>query len=105
MEKENCELCGQIIFPPLLDEYRKKVSKMIPKIKKLDAPIDFYGKTFIVLTLCKEDLKDYFSETKLEKLTDKDISYIAGKLGDSLMENYWDNLSIICDYYKKDFKK
>lgn len=74
---------------------------IIPKIEKLNAPVDYFGKTFIVSTICKEDLKDYFTPKQLEKLDDDDMSYIAGKLGDALQEGYWDALSVVCDYFKE----
>ena len=105
MKKENCELCGQIMFPPLLDEYKEKIKNQIPKIKELYSPIDFHGKTFIVLTLCKEDLEPYVSKKFFKEMTDDNMGFIAEKLGDALMDSYWDTLSIVCDYYEKDFKK
>jgi len=77
----------------------------IPKIKYLNAPVDYYGKTFIVLTICKEDLTNYFTKSQLAKLDDNDMSNIAEKLGEALMEGYWDCLSVICDYYKEDLMK
>ena len=74
----------------------------IPRIKELYAPIDFYGKTFIVLTLCKDDVEKFFSPKVFANLTDDDMSSIAEKLGDALMDNYWIALDCICDDYEKE---
>lgn len=77
----------------------------IPEIKALHDPINFHGKTFIVNTICKEDLTEIFTPLELKKLTDSDMGYIAMKLGDGLMAGYWDVLGVICSDIKTTLKE
>lgn len=77
------------------------MKEKLPKLKHLHAPVDFFGKTFIVQTLCKDDLNRYFSKTRIKKLTDDDMSYLADKLGEALMDCYWNSLAVICDIFKE----
>lgn len=86
----------------LREKYIKISENEIPKIKKLHSPVDYYGKTFIVQTVCKEDLREYFTPGQLEKLTDEDMSRIAEKIGDAIMEcSYWDIVETACNYLKE----
>jgi hypothetical protein len=75
-------------------------NKTLPIIKNLYAPINFYGKTFIVQTICKEDLTRYLSKKEIKKLTDSDMSYIAEKLGDAMQECYWDCLVVVLENFQ-----
>ena len=78
------------------------MAEAIPKIKELHSPIDYYGKTFIVQTVCKEDLKEHFTPGELEKLTDADMSRIAEKISDAIMAcDYWIMVEAACDYFKE----
>jgi len=74
----------------------------IPKIKYLNAPVDYYGKTFIVQTLSKADLEPYFTKKQLNALTDEDMSRIAEKIADAIIEcDYWTIVEAVCDYFKE----
>ena len=65
-------------------------------------PMDFFGKTFIVQTVCKEDLKSYFTPKQLKKLDDADMSKIAEKIADAIMYcDYWDIVENACDWFKQ----
>ena len=46
--------------------------------------------TFNVLSLERDDLKDYLTQKQINKLSDSDMKYIADKMvNDCLMESYW----------------
>ncbi len=70
------------------------MSTKLPKLTSLNQAVDYYGKTFIVLTLCKEDLKDRgLTQKQINALTDDQMSRIAEKLGDIITDNgYWEFL-------------
>lgn len=72
------------------------------KLNSLYEAVDFHGKTWIVLTICKEDLKDYLTEKEIKKIPDSKMSWLAGKLGDALMDCYWDTLSVLVDDRKEE---
>lgn len=73
----------------------------IPELNSLYQPVSLFGsKTWVVLTLAKDDLEPYFSKEQFKKLKDEDISYIAEKLADALMDCYWTSLEIICENFK-----
>lgn len=70
-----------------------------PKIKYLHGPVDFHGKTYIVLTLSPEDFESdvYQDYLKGKALTDEEMERLAEKLGDALMDNYWTSLEILLE--------
>jgi len=70
----------------------------IPKIKDLYAPIDYYGKSWIVATITKDDLVEYLGKAKARRLTDKQMSRIAEKVGDAIMDSYWVAVDTAIDY-------
>jgi len=70
------------------------------KLKDLHEPIDYYGKTWIVLTICKEDLEPYLTKRQIAKLTDDKMSYLADKFADALMDCYWETLEVLLNYRK-----
>ena len=67
------------------------------KIKDLRQPINFYGKTWIITTIAKEDLIDYLSKEDLRKITDDDMARIAEKMSDYLGYDYWNCLIEVLD--------
>lgn len=52
-------------------------------------------KSFIVSSICREDLKNYLSEKQIKRLEDSDLDYIAKKLGNALQDLYWISLEVI----------
>lgn len=80
----------------------KKTEEEIPKVKGLYSPVDIYGKTFIVLTVCKDDLALYFTKGQLGSLDDDDMRTIAEKISDAIMAcDYWDIVGGSCDYFRE----
>ena len=87
------------IFEKIINETKKPQELTI---SQLNAKVNFYGDTWIVNTVCKEDLKKYLSDKQIEKLSDEDMSRIAEKLGNALMDcGYWDCLNGVIDYFKE----
>ena len=96
-----CEL-GQDEMIEYADKYANQIRTAMPKIKELNGAIDYYGKTFIVQTVCKEDLKEYFTREQLDNLTDADMSRIASKISDAIADcDYWDIVEAACDNFKE----
>ena len=57
---------------------------------------DFWYKGFPVTSVCREDLKQNFTEKEIRSLDDGDMARIAEKMGDAYCENgFWIDLSII----------
>ena len=74
----------------------------LPIIKNLNDPVYFHGKTFIVLTVSREDIgKDFLNANKIN---DEDMKNIARKLGNNLMDDYWRNLDVILEDIRKEKK-
>lgn len=82
----------------------KLTKKEIVKLESLYEPIDYYGKTWIVLTLCKEDLleKEYLTKKEIDSISDENMSWFAEKFGDALMDCYWDVLSVMVEDRKEE---
>jgi len=60
--------------------------------------IEVLNKEFKICSLCRDDLiSSGYSEKKVMKLSDEKMNYIANRLGETLMENYWISLEIIVD--------
>lgn len=87
------------IFQNLLSESKRE----IPKLNSLYEKVELYGQpTWIVSTIAKEDLMDYFTEKEIKELTDEEMNRIADKMGNAITEtSYWDCLSGVADYMKE----
>ena len=59
-------------------------------------------KSFEVITLSREDLESIGYKKHLK---DFEMEYIANKLGEALMEFYWEDLKIIVDSYLENKNK
>jgi len=74
----------------------------IIKLKDLRQTIDYYGKTWIVCTLAKEDIISRLNKKQFAKITDEDMANLAEKLEEALYETaYWECLNTILADYKK----
>jgi len=74
----------------------------IVKLRGLNEPVDYYGKTWIVCTLSKEDLEDKLTKKQFAKLTDSDLASLADNLADALFDTaYWECLDVLLDDYRK----
>jgi hypothetical protein len=52
-------------------------------------------KDFAVATFNREDLKEYFTAAQIASLTDEDLTWVAGKMGDAYQDNgFWDDLEL-----------
>ena len=53
-------------------------------------------KSFIVNRLGREDLSELMSEEEIAQLTDKDMRWIASKMGEAYCESgaFWDNAEL-----------
>jgi hypothetical protein len=98
------------ILSEFLDKEAKKIilealenfDKGAPVINSLRDPIDYFGKAWIVVTVCKEDLANYFTPKELKCLTDGDMGKIASKIGDAVLDcGYWDIVSGVTDWWKE----
>lgn len=69
------------------------------KLKDLRQPLNFYGKTWIINTICKEDLKEYLKEKEIKEIDDAEMGNIANKISDFLMYDYWNCLKETLLYY------
>ncbi len=50
-------------------------------------------KSFLVSSVCREDLIGHFSQKEIDTLTDNEMEYVARKMGDSFCNCcYWDAL-------------
>jgi len=60
-------------------------------------------KDFDITSICKEDLKEHFSDKQINSLDDSDMRRIASKMADAYLENgFWQDLQIITEYVLKD---
>ena len=60
----------------------------MPKISKLY--YEKLNKPFEISSVCRADLvSEGFDEEKVMKITDSEMEYIAGKIGDTNMDGYW----------------
>lgn len=72
-----------------------------PKLTTLHSKVDYYGDTWIVNTLSKEDIteNEALAEYLPKTITDDDMASIADKLSDGLMYDYWDVLEEVVRYH------
>ena len=62
-------------------------------------------KPFKITSICREDLRDQFSDEEIETLTDADMKHIASKMVDAYCENsFWIDMKIIVDQVLDDKK-
>lgn len=65
--------------------------------KKFEGEKDTMWEPFQVLSICREDLQEYLTKKEILKVDDGKMQYLAGKLGDALMDGYWISLDILVD--------
>jgi len=69
----------------------------LPKIERLRSPVDFYGKAWPVVLLTKDDLK----AISHREWSDEEMEKIAGRVGEALMECFWEVLREVVREMKK----
>ena len=48
------------------------------------------NKAYNITSLCKDDLIGHFTKKEIEKITDQEMKWIAGKMADAYVENsFW----------------
>jgi hypothetical protein len=58
-----------------------------------------YLKAFPITSVCREDLKRYFTEEEIDRLDDADMRYLARKMADAYCEQgFWIDLEILGRY-------
>lgn len=55
---------------------------------------------FDVTSVCRDDLLSQCPDIDVAKIDDCSMEYVANKLGDSLMDDYWISLEVIVDANK-----
>jgi len=58
--------------------------------KKID-----WEKEFQITAICREDMRDYFSDEEIASLDDADMKHIANKMSDAYMNTFWLDMQII----------
>ena len=61
-----------------------------------------WDKPFPITSVCREDLKEYFTEKQIASLDDTDMERIADKLSDAYMNVFWIDMEIIVEQILKD---
>ena len=58
--------------------------------------IEKMNKSFEITSVCREDLKEYFSDKQIESLEDCDMERLARKMADAYCENgFWIDMEIL----------
>jgi len=47
------------------------------------------SKSFVVNSICREDLLEYTTKKTAEQLDDNIMAYIARKMADAMQDSYW----------------
>ena len=66
--------------------------------------INWY-KRFPITSICREDLKEYFTERQIASLDDSNMARIADKLSDAYMNVFWIDMQIIVEQMLEDKKE
>ena len=64
-----------------------------------------WNKPFPISSICREDLKEYFTDQQIATLDDGDMERIASKMGDAHMNTYWIDMEIIAENIIEDKEK
>jgi len=60
---------------------------------------EWWQKPFPITSVCREDLRRFFSQEEIENFDDGDMEYLASKMSDAYCDcGYWDDLEIIGRY-------
>lgn len=58
---------------------------------------------FEILSVCRDDLREYFSDEQINKLSDEDMRDIAQTVADILFETvYWQTLREVTEHVLQD---
>lgn len=64
--------------------------------------IEEWNIPFSLTTVCREDLKEHYTEEQIASLDDSDMAELAEKMGESYMNYFWDDMQIIVDSILED---
>jgi len=80
------------------------MENVIPKIKYLYDPVDYYGKTWIAVSLSREDFEDILKNP--EKINDSEMADLSEHFGEALLGFDWhETLKIITENRLENYKK
>ena len=62
-----------------------------------------WEKPFPITSICREDLKEYFTERQIASLDNEDMNRIAEKMADAYCDNgFWPDMRTMVEYVLED---